>query len=236
MFPISDLNFDNFVLTAGNEHAYRACKAFAEYDVATPNIILIWGFVAVGKTHLLHAIANHAAKQNPSALIAYMSILTFMNELFTAIAVGDIEGFRERRSASRLLLVDDIHFLEGKPRTQEEINHIFNRIIDSGGRLALTSTEPANKIHWHPKGLKSIIRRAMVLQLDRPTERALYLIISKKFAAIRPSLSPNILKLVCQKAKSDTRIAEGIVRRMITLRSQNGSYPGAREVLSWFAN
>ena len=138
--------FDNFIVGAGSELAHAACVAVANAPAHAYNPLFLYGETGLGKTHLMHAVAHHALNRNPSCRITYVSCEKFTNEFIRAIQENTLTKFRSRYRSVDYLLIDDIQFLAGKERIQEEFFHTFNDIYDAQRQIFLTSDRPAGDI------------------------------------------------------------------------------------------
>ncbi|MGE9294297.1 MAG: DnaA ATPase domain-containing protein, partial [Puniceicoccales bacterium] len=138
--------FDNFVVGAGNQLAHAACMAVANAPARAYNPLFLYGDTGLGKTHLMHAVAQHALRTNPEAEIAYISTESFTNEFIEAIQTNTVTKFRQRYRQVDMLLIDDIHFLSGKERIQEEFFHTFNELFERQKQIFLSSDRPASEI------------------------------------------------------------------------------------------
>src|SRR5213596_3962405 len=131
--------FDAFVVGSSNQFAQAACQAVAELPSRAYNPLFIYGGVGLGKTHLLHAIGHQSGRLFPGMVVVYLSSEHFTNELISAIRYGRTDAFRTRHRTIDLLLIDDIQFIAGKERTQEEFFHTFNDLYESRKQLVLSS-------------------------------------------------------------------------------------------------
>ena len=135
--------FSNFVVGAGSELAHAACVAVSNAPAHAYNPLFLYGDTGLGKTHLMHAVAHQALNRNPSCRIAYVSCEKFTNEFIRAIQENTLTKFRSRYRSVDYLLIDDIQFLAGKERIQEEFFHTFNELYEAQRQICLTSDRPA---------------------------------------------------------------------------------------------
>ena len=145
-FPLNPkYTFDSFVVGSSNQFAHAAARAIAESPSLSYNPMFIYGGVGLGKTHLTHAIGNHIQRARPDLLVLYLSSERFMNELINSIRYDRTFEFRHRYRSIDVLLMDDIQFLAGKERTQEEFFHTFNALYDSQRQIVVTSDSPPKR-------------------------------------------------------------------------------------------
>ena len=138
--------FSNFVVGAGSELAHAACVAVSNAPAHAYNPLFLYGDTGLGKTHLMHAVAHQALNRNPSCRIAYVSCEKFTNEFIRAIQENTLTKFRSRYRSVDYLLIDDIQFLAGKERIQEEFFHTFNELYEAQRQICLTSDRPAGRL------------------------------------------------------------------------------------------
>ncbi len=218
-----DYNFDNYVSTAANESARSACLVFAKSIAPPSNPLFLYGPAGVGKTHLLHAMGNAAARLRPDEKVILVSSDSMIYELNESLRNGQIVRFREKYKTADLLIVDDIHILSGKARTQDEFFHIFEALTANGGRLAMASLKPPSDIRHFSGLLKSRMKNVLILPIEAPSRHDLELILSKKFASTIPPIPSNLIKLALQRRTGpDVRRAAGMVKQLAFAASQSG--------------
>jgi chromosomal replication initiator protein len=160
--------FDSFVVGNNNNFAYAAALAVAQAPGKSYNPLFLYGGVGLGKTHLLHAIGQHVADNKKNARVAYLSSEKFTNEYIDAIQNNKLQGFRKKHRQTDVLLIDDIQFLAGKERIQEEFFHTFNALHESHKQIVLTCDRPASEIQGLENRLVSRFEWGLVTDLQPP--------------------------------------------------------------------
>ena len=191
--PINPRNtFENFIVGPSNQLAHAASIAVAQSPGRAYNPLFIYGDTGLGKTHLMHAIAHSIVRQNKGLRVVYVSCETFTNEFLQAVRENTLDQFRRRYRSVDVLLIDDVQFLEGKERTQEEFFHTFNNLFDSQKQLCLSSDRSASEISKLEARLVSRFQWGMVTDIQAPDLETRTAIITKKAAAMdyRPARPP----------------------------------------------
>ncbi len=201
--------FDNFIVGSGNQLAHAASMAVARSPAKAYNPLFLYGDTGLGKTHLLQAIAHSILDQNPGAKVVYVSCEKFTNEFIRAIQENTIINFRKFYRNIELLLIDDIHFLAGKERIQEEFFHTFNELFESQRQICLTSDRPASEISKLENRLLSRFQWGMVTDIQAPDLETRQAILSKKARALNFDVSDEILQFLAQRITSNVRRLEG---------------------------
>lgn len=211
--------FGRFVVGNNNELATAACRAVAEKPARMYNPLFLYGGVGLGKTHLMHAIGNHLLEQNPSRNIAYVPSEEFMNQLVTSIQQGSTGEFRRRYRQIDLLLVDDVHFLEGKERTQEEFFHTFNALYDAGKQIVLTSDRAPKDMPGLEERLVSRFEWGLVADIKPPDYETRVAILRKKANDDRLTLDSSVLDFIARACTASVRELEGAVIKLLAYSS-----------------
>ncbi len=211
--------FDRFVVGSNNELAAAACNAVAETPARMYNPLFIYGGVGLGKTHLMHAIGNHLLARDGSRRVAYVPTEEFMNQLVTSIQQGTTGEFRRRYRQIDLLLVDDVHFLEGKERTQEEFFHTFNALYDAGKQIVLTSDRPPKDIPGLEERLVSRFEWGLVADIKPPDYETRVAILRKKANDDRLTLDSQVLDFIARSCTASVRELEGAVIKLLAYSS-----------------
>lgn len=206
--------FENFVVGSGNQLAHAAALAVANAPARAYNPLFIYGETGLGKTHLMHAVAHQMLKDNPSAKVAYISTEKFTNKFITAIQENKLTAFRRRFRKVDILLIDDIHFLAGKERIQEEFFHTFNDLFDSGRQIFLTSDRPASEIAKLESRLISRFQWGLVADIQCPDLDTRLAIISKKARSLKVNIPHEILEFLAQRVSRNVRRMEGALTRV----------------------
>jgi chromosomal replication initiator protein len=238
--PSAPLNenytFGGFVVASCNRFAHAAAQAAAEAPGRTYNPLYLYGGVGLGKTHLLQAIGHAIKAANPQFCIAYLSLERFMNELINAIRYGydKTQIFREKYRSIDVLLIDDVQFIAGKERTQEEFFHTFNALYDAQKQIVLTSDCPPREIPEIEERLHSRFEWGLIADLEPPDLETKVAILKRKAEIQRIDLPDDVALFVASQSKHNVRELEGYLIRVIAMASLRGlplSKPLAQEAL-----
>jgi len=211
--------FERFVVGADNQLAAAAARAVADRPAKTYNPLFLYGGVGLGKTHLMHAIGHHMGSENPQGSVCYVSSEQFMNELVASIQQGTTAAFRRQYREMDLLLVDDIHFLEGKERTQEEFFHTFNALYDAQRQIVLTSDRPPKDLSGLENRLVSRFEWGLVVDVKPPDYETRMAILQKKAADDGFSLDSEVIEFIAHSCTASVRELEGAVIKLLAYSS-----------------
>ncbi len=214
--------FDTFVASSSNQFAHAAAKAIAEQPSMAYNPLYIYGGVGLGKTHLMHAVGNHLAAHRPDLRQRYLSTENFMNELINAIRFEKTQDFKEKYRSVDLLLIDDIQFLAGKERTQEEFFHTFNALYESQKQIVITSDCPPRQIPTLEERLRSRFEWGLMADIQPPDLETKIAILRKKAEAEKVALPEDVAFFISSKIKSNIRELEGSLVRLTAYSSLTG--------------
>ncbi len=211
--------FQRYVVGDNNELASAACHAVASNPGRTYNPLFLYGGVGLGKTHLMHAIGNEILERVPETRIAYLPCERFVNDLVTSIQEGTTAEFRRRYREIDLLLVDDVHFLEGKERTQEEFFHTFNALHDARKQIILTSDRPPKEIPGLEARLISRFEWGLVVDVKVPDFETRMAILRKKAADDDLVLDEDVIEYIARHCTDSVRELEGAVIKLLAYSS-----------------
>lgn len=215
-------NFQRFVVGDNNQFAHAASQAVAGGTGSTYNPLFIHGGSGLGKTHLMHSIGQEIIRLNPRKKIALLTAEAFTNEFITALQQGKIDRFRNRYRKVDMLLIDDVHFLAGKEKSQEEFFHTFNTLLDSGTQVVLTSDRPACEIKLLAPRLMTRFESGLAVPLEPPHLETRKAILQKKLEDWNTEIAPEIIDMLAERITSSVRRLEGALVRVATYGSLGG--------------
>jgi chromosomal replication initiator protein len=212
-------SFDRFVVGPNNQLSAAACRAVAEAPARMYNPLFVYGGVGLGKTHLMHAIGHAIAARDASKRIAYVSSERFTNDLIASIQEGRMADFRRRYREIDLLLIDDVHFLGEKERTQEEFFHTFNALHDAQRQIVMTSDRPPKEIPGLEERLVSRFEWGLVTDIKPPDLETRVAILRKKAAVDSIALDDEVLEFIARNCRSNVRELEGAIIKLLAYAS-----------------
>ncbi|MCS7243692.1 MAG: chromosomal replication initiator protein DnaA [Candidatus Calescibacterium sp.] len=214
-------NFDNFVVGNSNQFAYAASLAVAQKPGKAYNPLFIYGSTGLGKTHLLHAIGNLAYKRKISKKIIYITSERFINDLVNSIKEKKIEDFRNKYRKAEVLLIDDIQFISGKERTQEELFHTFNELYLDNKQIVLTSDRPPKDLEGIEERLKSRFQSGLIADVQLPDFETRKAILKKKIENYNIDFDEQVVDFLAQKFRNNIREIEGAIIKIVAYVNLN---------------
>jgi chromosomal replication initiator protein len=214
--------FDTFVVGNNNNFSYGAALAVARDPGKSYNPLFLYGGVGLGKTHLLHAIGNHVASNKKGARIAYVSSEKFTNEYIDGIQNNQLARFRKKYRQTDVLLIDDIQFLAGKERIQEEFFHTFNALHEAHRQIVLTCDRPASEVQNLEQRLVSRFEWGLVTDLQPPDVEMRLAILNKKAQLMNVRLPDEILNFLANRIRTNIRRLEGALIRVASFAALTG--------------
>jgi chromosomal replication initiator protein len=220
---IPDYTFDTFVVGASNEVAFQAAQAVSAAPGKRFNPMFLHGGVGLGKTHLINGIAHELLQRRVRMQIACLSAESFMNALITSLRQDQMNAFRERFRQVDVLILDDVQFLAGKERTQEEFFHTFNTLHEHEKQVVLTSDKQPRDITGLEQRLRSRFEGGLIADIHPPTREMRLAILRRKADACGIILSPEVADVLVQRSGTSVRELEGALNRVSAMAAVRGS-------------
>lgn len=214
--------FDSFVVGSNSQFAHAACVAVAQKEAVGYNPLFIHGGPGLGKTHLMQAIGQEILSRRPRARVVYLTCEKFTNEFIDAVRRGDLEKFRRRYRSADVMLIDDVQFIAGKERSQEEFFHTFNTLLDGRNQVVLTCDRPACEIKNLEPRLISRFECGLTVEMQVPQMETRLAILRKKAIDWNVKVDEPILDFLAEKIRSNVRRLEGALMRVATYASLAG--------------
>ncbi len=215
----SGYTFESFVVGSNNQFAYAAALAVAQSPAKTYNPLFVYGDSGLGKTHLLQAIGYQVLTTKKNAKVVYLSSEQFTNEFIDAIQHGTLFKFRKRYRQADVLMIDDIHFLAGKERSQEEFFHTFNTLHDGHKQVVLSSDRPASEIEKLEQRLVSRFEWGMTAELQPPDMETRVAILQSIASFMHIILEPWLIEFLADKIRNNIRRLKGALVRVAGYKS-----------------
>ena len=220
--PVSEeYTFDNFVVGNSNRFAYAAAQAVANNPATAYNPLFLYGGSGLGKMHLLYAIMSTVKKKNPQVNLVYKSCEEFTNELIEALANKEMQDFRDRYREADVLLIDDIQFIGGKERSQEEFFNTFETLYRAHKQIVLASDRPPKEIGQLTDRLRSRMEMGLLADIQTPDFELRMAIIDTKARSLNLELPEDVVEFLANKLKNNVRQLEGALKKILALQLIN---------------
>ena len=207
--------FESFVVGSSSQLAYAASVAVANSPGRAYNPLFLYGNTGLGKTHLMQAVGHHVLQHNPNAKVIYITTERFTNDFIYAIQENQLPKFRKKYRGADVLLIDDIHFLAGKERIQEEFFHTFNELFESQRQIYLCSDRPASEIAKLESRLVSRFQWGLVCDIQPPDFETRVAILTKKAQSFGLVLEKEVIDFLAERVTKNVRRMEGALNRII---------------------
>jgi chromosomal replication initiator protein len=229
--------FDSFVVGNGNQFAHAASQAVAERPSKAYNPLFVYGGVGLGKTHLMQAIGHLVKARNPLSAVSYVSGEKFTNEMINSVRYDKMTGFRDRYRSVDVLLIDDIQFLAGKERTQEEFFHTFEALYGTNKQVVIASDRPPKELADFDDRLRSRFEMGLVVDIQPPDLETKVAILQRKAELEQTVLPTEVALFIAGNVRTNVRELEGALVRLIAWCSHHGveiTLPTAQQCLKQF--
>ena len=221
--PYDDYTFERFIVGSSNKFAHAAALAVSQRPAAENNPLFIYGNSGLGKTHLMYAIANVLRRTHPEYRIIYVKGEDFTNELITAIQEGNVQAFRNKYRMVDLLLLDDVQFIAGKERTQEEFFHTFNALYEAKKQIVLTSDRPPKEINTLEDRMKTRFEWGLLADIQPPDFETRIAIIRDKAVKMGVELPDDVSNYIAENIQANIRQLEGAVKKIKAMHELMGA-------------
>lgn len=216
--------FDSFIVGSSNDLAYNACQAVAKRPGEKYNPIFLYGGVGLGKTHLIQAVGNEIKKNSPEKVVMYVSSETFVKEFLDSIRFKK-KGFADKYRNVDVLIVDDIQFIAGKEKTQDEFFHTFNTLHQANKQIIISSDKPPRSIPTLTERLKSRFEWGMAIDIQMPDFETRSAILEAKAALVGMELEPQVVEYLATNVKTNIRELEGVLNQLLAYSEMRGISP-----------
>ena len=216
--------FDSFVIGSSNRFAHAAALAVAEAPAQAYNPLFIYGSTGLGKTHLLHAVAQYVSEHSSSLSVRYVTSEAFVNDFINSLRdKSRIEGFKQRYRTYDVLLIDDVQFFEGKERFQEEFFHTFNSLYEAGSQIVLSSDRPPRDIATLEERLRSRFEWGLITDIQPPDLETRIAILRRKVKVDQINVDDEqVLTFIASRVSTNIRELEGALTRVVAFSSLTG--------------
>jgi chromosomal replication initiator protein len=214
--------FESFVTGPGNQFAHAAAQAVADRPSKAYNPLFVYGGVGLGKTHLMQAIGHHVKMRQPQSAISYISGEKFTNEMINSVRYDKMTSFRDKFRSVDVLLIDDIQFLAGKERTQEEFFHTFNALHEGMKQIVIASDRPPKELNDFEDRLRSRFEWGLVVDIQPPDLETKVAILQRKAEQEQTVLPTDVALFIAGNVRTNVRELEGALTRLIAWCSMHG--------------
>jgi chromosomal replication initiator protein len=227
--------FETFIVGGSNELAYAACQAIAQKPGEKYNPLFLYGGVGIGKTHLIQAVGNEILKNNPSAHVVYISTEQFIQEFLDAIRFKKNTDFAGYYRSADVLIIDDIQFIAGKEKTQEEFFHTFNALHQANKQIIISSDKPPRDIPTLEERLRSRFAWGMSIDMQTPEFETRCAIVLSKAQSHGLELKPDVVEFLANLVQSNIRELEGVLNQLLAYCEMRGLTPDLSVAEALFA-
>src|SRR5690242_2430619 len=214
--------FDNYVVGSANRLAVAAARAVAESPGGVYNPLFVYGSSGLGKTHLIGAIGNEAVERAPELNVEYLSLEDFIEQIHAAVAVGEMERFKQRYGRVDVLLLDDMQFLTGRRETQSELLRLLNALQGSGRQIVMTSDRPPSEISDVDERLISRLSGGLIVDIGVPDFETKVAILRGKAEEKSATFAPGVIEELARLDFSSVRELQGAMNRLVAQQTLGG--------------